>query len=347
MADLAVVEELAQLRALYIGGYWRGATDMVRMIQHGLSRTGVLVRVFDTDAHPQALDTDGLPYDRGTSGPVWLRWVQLGKELEEHDPHLVICNAGGLSFRPDDAARVRRRCCLLGIALSDPDVFEPSTRHIAANFDCFLTNTPVCVPWYQALGARSGVLPAATSEEVFRPLPAQPEHECEVLVLARAHPDRVEPVKAMFEQFDTHIYGEGWDAHGLPSRGLLAGDDVITALCSARVVPVFNRTRSGQAVIKVGLFDFLAAGAFVLTNYFDEVEQYFVFDREIAGFGSTPDLLHKIRYYLDHPDRAEAIRSAGRRRVLEEHTWPHVWLRILQQLQAGGQPAGASGGRLE
>jgi spore maturation protein CgeB len=326
------VTDPTRLRAFHIGGYWRGANDMVRQMMLGLRAAGAEVLEYGTDEHREALDTEGRLYDRGTTGPVWLRWESLREPLERFAPHLVICNAGGLSFRPEDARALRRRACLLGIALSDPDVFEPATRHIAANFDLFLTNAPACVPLYEALGARAGVLPIATNQAFFHPAPPRPEYACEVLVLGRAHPDRVEPVRALAGSFDTHVYGEGWAEHGIASRGLIYGDDVLAALNSARITVIFFLTGGGHALVKVGLFDFAAAGALVFTNRFAEVERYFTYGREIVGFDSTEDLLRKVRHYLDHPEEAAAVRRAGRERVLAEHTWPAVWPRILETL---------------
>jgi spore maturation protein CgeB len=322
----------ARLRAFHIGGYWRGDNDMVRQMMLGLRAAGAEVREYGTDEHREALDTEGRLYDRGTTGPVWLRWEHLREPLERFAPHLVVCNAGGLSFRPEDARELRRRACLLGIALSDPDVFAPATRHIAANFDLFLTNAPACVPAYAALGARAEALPIATNEAFFHPAPPRPEYACEVLVLGRAHPDRVEPVRALVRGFDTHVYGEGWEEHGITGRGLIYGDDVLAALNSARITVIFFRTGGGHALVKVGLFDFAAAGALVFTNRFAEVERYFAYGREIVGFDSTDDLLRQVRHYLDHPEEAAAVRRAGRARVLAEHTWPAVWPRILERL---------------
>lgn len=322
-----------QLRALHVGGYWRGPNDMVRQMMLGLRAAGVTVRELNTDEHPEALDTEGRPYDRGTTGPVWLRWEALREEVERTAPHLIVCNAGGLSFRPQDAERLRRSTCLLGIALSDPDVFAFATRHIAPCFDLFLTNAVSMVPRYAALGVRAEGLPIATNEEFFRPVAPRPKLAGDVLVLGRAHPDRVEPVRALAQRFDTRIYGEGWEEHGLVSRGFLFGDDALAALSSARMTVVFFKTGAGHPLVKVGLVDFAAAGALVLTNELAEVEPYFEYGREIVGFSSTRDLLEKVEHYLRHPDEAAAIRRAGMARARRDHTWRQVWPRILDRLK--------------
>ncbi len=323
-----------KLRAFHIGGYGRGPNDIVRQMMLGLRGAGMQVYEYSTDEHRDALDTEGREYDRGTTGPVWLRWERLEEPIRRFDPHLVICNAGGLAFRPGDAERLRRQRCLLGIALSDPDVFEPATRHLAAIFDLYLTNAPACISRYKALGARPALLPIATNEDFFRPVPPRPELACEVLIMGHAHPDRIEPVRALIDTFDTHLHGEGWADHGLPSRGVILGDDVLAALSSARMAVVFFLTRGGHALVKVGLLDFAAAGALVVTNRFTEVERYFVYGKEIVGFGSTADLLKQVRHYLDHPAEADEVRRAGRERVLRDHTWRRTWPAILHALSA-------------
>ena len=58
-----------RLRAFHVGGYWRGANDMVRQMMLGLRAAGAEVLEYSTDDHPEALDTEGRPYDRGTTGP--------------------------------------------------------------------------------------------------------------------------------------------------------------------------------------------------------------------------------------------------------------------------------------
>jgi glycosyltransferase involved in cell wall biosynthesis len=312
---------------------------MVRHMMLGLRGAGAEVLEYCTDDHPEALDTEGRPYDRGTSGPVWLRWEHLRGPLGDFRPDLVICNAGGLSFRTEDSRRLRERACLAGIALSDPGVFEPATRHISREFDLFLTNAPACVPGHRAAGARARVLPIGTNEEFYHPAPPREDLRCEVLVLGRAHADRVEPVKALVGAFDTHVYGEGWEEHGVRGRGTIYGDDVLAALNSAAATVIFFLNREGDRLVKVGLFDFAAAGALVVTNHFPEVEEYLTFGKELVGFTSTGDLLAKVRRLLDHPGEAERIRHAGRERVLREHTWRRIWPRLLAWL------AEADGGR--
>jgi spore maturation protein CgeB len=327
-------DSLNELRVLHIGGYsFRGLNSPVRHIMLGLKDAGVQVLEYNTDEHPDALDTEGRSYDSGTYGPVWIREEYLREHIDNSKPHIIVFNAGGLSFKSEVSRRLRSSVYLLGIALSDPDVFSHATSRIAPNFDLFLTNDPTLLPKYRELGANVAALPLGTNEKFFRPLPAIEKYRTDVLIIGRCLPNRIEPVKAILKHFDTVVYGEGWEEYGIPSRGTIYGDDLMHALNSARIAPVFLQNPDDSSIfVKIAILDFPSAGALVITNYLPDVEDYLTFGKEIIGFTSTEDLIAKIEYYLSRPEEAEAIRKAGHERIRQEHTWVRVWPRILSQL---------------
>jgi spore maturation protein CgeB len=178
----------------------------------------------------------------------------------------------------------------------------------------------------------------ATYEGFYQPVPSKPEYECDVLIFGTAHADRVPSVRALLQYFNTHVYGERWDQHGIKSRGLVFGEESLSVLNSATITAVFCRTRDGHAIIKPYLFDFPAAGALVATDYLPGLERYFMLNREIIVFSSNDELIEKIKYYLDHPRDADAVRRAGRVRVLQDHTWRTVWPKTLRVLARNLNP---------
>ena len=73
--------------------------------------------------------------------------------------------------------------------------------------------------------------------------------------------------------------------------------------------------------IRLRDFEAPMSGAFYITGYQDELKEYYEIDEEIVCYDTREELLEKIRYYLKHPDEAEAIRIAGHKRALKDHTW--------------------------
>ena len=323
---------LQDLRAFYIGGYWRGQNDIVAQMLNGLKTAGVKVFEFNTDEHHEAFETDGIPYDRGTSGPVWLVKEQLFPLILRFRPHLIICNAGGLSFRPPDTATLRKwGIKLLATALSEPDVYAATTSKIAHNFDILYTNDRDSLDVHRAHGVNAYQLPMGTDESFFHPVPAKPEYACDVLHLGAAHPDRVEAVQALTQHFKAHVYGENWEKHGVPNRGFVYGEDALTALSSAKMVIVFSRTPSGQQIIKPQLFNFLSSGCLVVTEMFPDLRRYFEEGKQLVGFKGQADLIEKVRYYLEHPEEADAIRKAGQEKV-RQYTWDKIWPGLIARV---------------
>jgi hypothetical protein len=318
-----------ELRIFYIGGYWRGPNDIVAQMLHGLQKTGATVFEFDTDKNSDALDTENRSYDRGTSGPVWLRRYKLFPLILRFRPHMIICNAGGLSFRTQDTVILKKLGIkFLGIALSEPDVYVATTSKIAHNFDVFYSNDKHTTELHRSHGIQCYQLPMATDDAFFHPVPPKPEYECDILHLGAAHPDRIEAMRALSQHFNTHIYGEFWEKYGLHSRGFVLGEATLQALSSTRIVVVFSRTPSGHQIIKPQLFNFLSAGCLVATEIFPDLYQYFEPGKHLIGFHTVDDLLEKVKYYLEHPSEAEALRKAGRQKALQ-YDWEKVWPKAL------------------
>lgn len=69
-----------------------------------------------------------------------------------------------------------------------------------------------------------------------------------------------------------------------------------------------------------------------LTGYSDEIEEFFEVGREIDAYETPPELIEKIRYYLDHPESAEALREAGYRRALRDHTWDRRFTELFAKI---------------
>lgn len=323
-----------QLRVVHIGGYWRGLNDVVRQMLLGLRQTGAQVLEVCTDDHPAMLETEAQPYDRGTSHPVWIKRDYLAGLMGDFQPHVIVCNAGGLGFHDGDAAELRRDAYIVGIALSDPDVFLRATSKVSRTCDLFFTNAPACIGDYERLGVHARPLHFGTYEGFYRPVPPKPEYRCDVLVFGSGYAERVDAVRELLRLFDTHVYGDLWEQHGIPTRGFVFGDDSLSVLNSARLTVVFGRTSGGNFIVKPYLFDYPAAGATVITEYVPEVEQYFVYGKELAGFSGTADLVATVRHLLSHPEEADAIRTAARERVLREYTWKQKWPEMLELLHS-------------
>lgn len=79
-------------------------------------------------------------------------------------------------------------------------------------------------------------------------------------------------------------------------------------------------------------FEAPMSGAFYLTGYMDEIEEFFVPGKEIVVYRNLTDLLDKIEYYLANTGEAEKIRVAGRERALRDHTYQRRYQTLFRKL---------------
>lgn len=71
------------------------------------------------------------------------------------------------------------------------------------------------------------------------------------------------------------------------------------------------------------VFDVLAAGGFILTGFQRDLAKFFKLGEEICCYRTPNELLRLIRHFLSRPEDRKKIASAGRERVLREHTYVH------------------------
>ena len=79
-------------------------------------------------------------------------------------------------------------------------------------------------------------------------------------------------------------------------------------------------------------FEAPMSGALYVTEYQQELEEYFAVGRELLAYTDRDDLLDQVRYYLAHPEHAERIRRAGHHRALRDHTWQHRFQELFTLL---------------
>jgi spore maturation protein CgeB len=162
---------------------------------------------------------------------------------------------------------------------------------------------------------------------------ALPEHsnqDVDVLFIGSGDLRRI----FILETIRSHVtvYGDRWSRnYPLMSDELKArvidrsiwGEQLHQLLFSSKIV--LNITRShfygAETGINLRIFEALAAGAFLLTDYCDEVAELFEIGEEIEVFRSSAELVEKIEYYLANPEKRLEIARRGHQKFLKLYTW--------------------------
>ncbi|SHI17107.1 spore maturation protein CgeB [Butyrivibrio fibrisolvens DSM 3071] len=90
--------------------------------------------------------------------------------------------------------------------------------------------------------------------------------------------------------------------------------------------------RAIETGLPLRMFDICAAGGFLLTNYQEELPEYFEIGKEAEYYGSKDELIDKCSYYLTHEDERTRIAQAGLERIKKQHTWRHRVAQIITSI---------------
>jgi len=112
------------------------------------------------------------------------------------------------------------------------------------------------------------------------------------------------------------------------ARGPIQFQQIAAVLATHEVCLNFSNVwadgQPGSALVShVRLRDFEApmSRTCYLTGHTDEITAFYRVGHEIDTYSTPEELADKVRYYLAHPAAAEALREAGYRRALRDHTW--------------------------
>ncbi len=137
--------------------------------------------------------------------------------------------------------------------------------------------------------------------------------------------ERIRLLNALAEQFNVDLYTRS-DTSPLKNVNLKGAASTFTEMPK-----IFNLSKINlnftikpiQTGLPLRIWDILGCGGFLLTNYQQEIPEYFEIGKDLETFGSSDELLEKARYYLEHEDERKEIAKNGYEKVKESHTWTH------------------------
>lgn len=88
--------------------------------------------------------------------------------------------------------------------------------------------------------------------------------------------------------------------------------------------------------MSVRIYTAAGCGAFYICRKVPSIEEVMIPGKEIVVFDTYDDMVDKISYYLEHDEEREAIRQAGKSRVLKDHTYQKRFAEMFKALEEEG-----------
>lgn len=85
-----------------------------------------------------------------------------------------------------------------------------------------------------------------------------------------------------------------------------------------------------QSGIPLRAFDIMGSGGFLLSNWQEELAEYYVDGQDMVLYESMEDAVEKADFYIKHEDIREKIIASGRQKTLEKHSLESIIEEILK-----------------
>ena len=137
---------------------------------------------------------------------------------------------------------------------------------------------------------------------------------------------------AIQHQVDLYTNSEGYALENVRMHGKIGYEEAPKIYHYSKIN--LNMTmRSIETGVPQRVYDIMAAGGFVLSNYQEEMEELFVPDKEIVFFHSMEALIEKVHYYLKHEYIRKQIAINGYKRVKKDYSYPVALKKILELIK--------------
>lgn len=113
-------------------------------------------------------------------------------------------------------------------------------------------------------------------------------------------------------------------------RGYVEYDKIMPLVFKQSRINLNMTLRSIHSGIPLRALDIMGCGGFLLSNYQEELDEYFVEDKEIVIYRSLDDCIDKVRYYLSHEDERKQIAEAGCKAVKDRFDYGKQLEKLLQ-----------------
>lgn len=131
------------------------------------------------------------------------------------------------------------------------------------------------------------------------------------------------------------VYGRHWEEYPVQEyvvNDYMDNDKVGQAYHDAKILlnDHWDDMRE-YGIISNRIFDALAVGAFVISDYIPEIDT--LFDGAVVTYQTKEDLKEKVDYYLEHDEEREKLAKRGQEIVLSQHTFKERVGAIIRVLE--------------
>lgn len=137
--------------------------------------------------------------------------------------------------------------------------------------------------------------------------------------------ERIQMIHMLSKVMETNLYSD-YIGNDLPFVEHMGGVDSYSTAPKVFRNSSINLNISLRSIITgipLRVFEILGAGGFLITNYQQEFNDYFVPGEDIVIYENAHDLICKAKYYLEHESERLSIATSAHEKMKKYHTFEH------------------------
>ncbi|WFU75658.1 glycosyltransferase [Bradyrhizobium sp. CB2312] len=207
---------------------------------------------------------------------------------------------------------------------------SPSRGEDWSVYDLMISQMGAVVDFFRSRGARAEVVHLAFEPGILDTLPPPPAQEFDVTFVGAVSADhqlRVAQLEAVAQRYDLKLFGSGLQSLPASSplhscyQGEVWGVEMYQALRASRVTLNSHIDLAGREAGNARLFEATGVGAFLLTDFKDNLHTLFEPGREVVAWRTVEDCLAVIDRYLADDAARLSIAKSGQARTFAAHTF--------------------------
>lgn len=319
------ISDLCQTRNFtYIG--WVYDSPLISLFHPAVKNPCNYIFLFDR-AEYEHMQSMGIPH---------LYYLPMGVNLSR---------TGALNITPEDEKNFACDISFIGNLYEDNSYNSFISRFpedIAAELKLYLVrnlcNWHAVKPWPRVSEKAAVFLSEAFGADVWNRMDMELDLYLGLLFLSRklAEMDRITVLNTLARQYTVDLYTKS-DCSYIHNVRTHQGVDYYTDMNKIFYLSKINLNITLPS-IETGLpqriLDIMGSGGFVLTNYQQEIDDYFVIGKEIEVFHDIDELMEKTAWYLSHEEERLKISMNGYLKVREKFSYIHQLKQIIQTVDS-------------
>lgn len=147
--------------------------------------------------------------------------------------------------------------------------------------------------------------------------------------------ERYRLLGALSELYDVNVYtlSDTSDIPKVHNMGYAKSNGEMQKIFNLSKINLNMTSKAIRTGLSLRIWDVLGCGGFLITNYQQELMEYFQIGQDLETYGSKQELLDKVQYYLSHDEERKQIALNGYEKVSKLHSYVQRIEEMLEIVQ--------------